>query len=138
MASFPLRSAIEETTHKIYEDLKRECERAVVRKQRRSTRVPLRVEIEAQAIEEPVKCQGETVVVNCHGALISTSVALRIGTRIEVRVIPTDKHGLADVVDVNPEQPRLCGIGLVKPQNIWGVILPPEDWREADSQSISK
>jgi len=101
---------------------------------RRSTRVRLKVVIEAHGIAEPLTCPGETIVVNRHGALISTTVALSVGMRIEIRVILTDKRALADVVYVDPEQPRLCGIGLEKPQNIWGLSLPPDDWPEDDSE----
>ena len=97
---------------------------------RRSTRVRLKILIEAQGVAEPLTWQGETSVVNLHGALISTTVPLRVGMRIEIRVIPTDKR--ADVVYVDPDQPRICGIGLVKPENIWGLSLPAQDWHEDD------
>jgi len=88
------------------------------------------VEIETQGIVESLTCQGETVVVNRHGALISTDVALRVGMRIEIHVILTGKRALADVVYVDPDNPRLCGVGLVKPENIWGLSFPPDDWHE--------
>jgi hypothetical protein len=101
---------------------------------RRSTRVRLKVLIEAQGIAEPLICQGETIVVNRHGALISTAVSLRVGMRIEIHVIPTDKHAPADVVYVDPDQPLVCGIGLVKPENIWGLSFPPDDWHEGDQK----
>lgn len=137
MAGVPLRANIERGARRVYEALKRECEQLNAAR-RRSTRVPLRVNIEALGIAEPVQCRGETVVVNCHGALISTSVALPLRTRIEVRVIPTQKHALADVVHVDAAQPRLCGIGLVRPQNIWGLPLPPPDWLASESQAASE
>ena len=54
--------------------------------------------------------------------------------RIQIRVILSDKRALADVVYIDPEQPRICGIGLLKPQNIWGLALPPDDWNEGDSE----
>jgi hypothetical protein len=108
----------------------------VAGEQRRSTRVRLKVVIEAQGVTEPLTCEGETIVVNRHGALLSTSVALRVGMRIEIRVILTDKRALAGVVYVDPDQPRLCGIGLEEPQNIWGLSLPPDDWREDDSEPV--
>ncbi|MGA7557421.1 MAG: hypothetical protein WBV60_20805 [Terriglobales bacterium] len=101
---------------------------------RRSTRVRLKVLIEAQGIAEPLTCQGETIVVNRHGALISTAVALRVGMRIEIHVISTDKHATADVVYVDPDQPRVCGIGLLKAENIWGLSFPPDDWHEGDQK----
>jgi hypothetical protein len=133
----PLRANFERGARRVYEALKRECEQ-VTTTQRRSTRVPLRVDIEALGIAEPMQCKGETVIVNCHGALISTSIALQLRTRIEVRVIRTQKHALADVVHVDPALPRVCGIGLVTPQNIWGVPLSPHDWLGSDSQAASE
>lgn len=35
-----------------------------------------------------------------------------------------------DWVYVDPQQSLHCGIALVKPHNIWGLSLPPEDWYE--------
>ena len=105
-----------------------------MRETRRSTRVPLKVLIKAQGIEEPLICEGETIVVNLHGALISTAVPLRVGLRIEINVILTDKRAAAEVVYVDPEQPLHCGIALSKPQNIWGLSFPPEDWHDDSAQ----
>jgi hypothetical protein len=99
---------------------------------RRSTRVPLKVSVKAQGITEPLICEGETIIVNLHGALISTSVALRLGMKIEIAVHLTGKHANAEVVYVDPERPLRCGIALVTPRNIWGISLPPEDWHEDD------
>lgn len=107
--------------------------RPVAHESRRSTRVRLKVLIEVQGTAQPLSGEGETIVVNRHGALISTAVALRVGMRIQIRVILSDKRALADVAYIDPEQPRICGIGLVKPQNIWGLALPPDDWNEGDS-----
>ncbi|HZQ93805.1 MAG TPA: hypothetical protein VFA67_02270 [Candidatus Sulfotelmatobacter sp.] len=92
----------------------------------------MKVRIAAQALTEPLTCEGETVIVNLHGALISTATPLRVGMPIEIHVILTDKRALGQVVYVDPDRPRLCGISLEKPQNIWGVALPPEDWKEED------
>ena len=105
-----------------------------MRVSRRSTRVPLKVLIKAQAIGEPLLCEGETIVVNLHGALISTAVPLRVGLRIEIEVILTDKRATAGVVYADPEQPLHCGVALSKPQNIWGLSLPPEDWHDDNAQ----
>lgn len=102
-----------------------------VRERRGSTRVCLKLEIEAKGISEPFHCEGETHVINLHGALISTSVPLRVGMEIELHVIQTDNRSPAKVVYVDPDHPRHSGIKLEEPQNIWGVALPPEDWRES-------
>jgi hypothetical protein len=106
----------------------------VVRESRRSTRVRLKVRIEALGVSEPVTCEGETFVVNLHGALILTAVALRVGMKIGVHVLLTGKRAIADVVYVDPEQPRHCGINLEKPENIWGLPSPPGDWHEGDTE----
>ena len=104
------------------------------RESRRSTRVRLKVVIEANSVTEPLTCDAETIVVNCHGALISTAVPLRVGMKIQINVIPTNTRAAADVVYVDPERPRVCGIGLVIPENIWGVSLPPDDWHEGSHE----
>ena len=97
---------------------------------RRSTRIPIRIRIEASGISEPLTCEGETVVVNRHGALILTAVAVPLETRIEIHILPTDKRARAQVVYVNLESPLYCGIELDKPGNIWGIEFPPADWMD--------
>jgi hypothetical protein len=101
---------------------------------RRSTRVPLKLVIEAQSITEHLTCEGETIVVNLHGALISTSVALSVGMKIKIHVYLTGNHANAEVVYVDPKNPMHCGIALEVPRNIWGIPLPPEDWDESDPE----
>ena len=81
-------------------------------------------------------CDGETVVVNLHGALISTTIKLSVGMRVSIHVYLTDKRAKARVVYVDPEKPRRCGIELDQPQNIWGVPLPPADWDETAEMHI--
>jgi hypothetical protein len=100
------------------------------KEQRRSTRIRLKLVIEAKGVAEPLSCEGETMVVNRHGALISTTIPLRVGMGVEIFVVATGKRGAAHVVYIDPNQPRVCGIGLEKPENIWGVSSPPEDWNE--------
>jgi len=102
----------------------------VVRESRRSTRVRLKVAIEAHGLSEPVTCEGETIIVNLHGALILTAVALRVGMKISIHVHLTEKRAAAEVVYVDPDQPRHCGIKLEKPENVWGLSSPPDDWHE--------
>lgn len=97
---------------------------------RRSTRVPLKIDIKVEGGSQHLACEGETIVVNLHGALISTGTALRVGMKISVHVFLTDKRSGARVVYVSPENPLHCGIELDRPQNIWGVFLPPDDWDE--------
>ena len=104
---------------------------------RRSTRVRLKVRIETLGVSEPLSCEGETLVVNLHGALILTAVALRVGMKIGIHVLLTSKRAIADVVYVDPEQPRHCGINLEKPENIWGMSSPPDDWHKGDTDGAT-
>ncbi len=105
------------------------------RESRRSTRVPLKVVI---AIEGGRTCNGETVVVNLHGALITTAIGLSSGMRISIRVYLTDKRAAARVVYIDPKNPLLCGVELDEPRNIWGVSLPPGDWEETGAFEIGQ
>jgi hypothetical protein len=102
---------------------------------RRSTRVPLKLAIALERDPESLS-DAETVVVNLHGALISTTLALSIGMRISVHVYLTDKRAKARVAYVDPANPLRCGIELDRPQNIWGVPLPPDDWDESAASNI--
>ena|SRR5579864_8386633 len=103
---------------------------ARIAESRRSTRVPLKVVITAQGLNEPLTCDGETIVVNRHGARILCTVPLRVGMEIEIRVIITDKRAAAKVVYIDPKRHQVCGIALAKPENIWGISFPPDDWSE--------
>ena len=106
-----------------------------VAESRRSTRVPLKVVMSAKGLGEPLTCDGETIVVNRHGALVSCTVPLRMGLKIEVHVIITDKRALAEVVFVDPERPFVCGVALEKAENIWGLNFPPDDWYDNHHES---
>ncbi|MBZ5689988.1 MAG: hypothetical protein LAP86_33780 [Acidobacteriia bacterium] len=97
---------------------------------RRSTRVVLKIVISVEGVNEPLMCDGETIVVNRHGALISASVPLRIELKIKIQVVLTGMRADARVVHVDPERPQVCGIALEKPENIWDLPRPPDDWRE--------
>jgi hypothetical protein len=98
---------------------------------RRSTRVPLKVVVTVvEGGAERRTCEGETVAVNLHGALLSTAIGLSVGMRISIHVYLTDKRAKARVVYVDPEDLLHCGIELDQPRNIWGVPLPPGDWDE--------
>lgn len=85
---------------------------------------------------------GETIVVNRHGALIFCSAPLctaplSVGLAIELHVIITDKRATGKVVYVDPARPQVCGIELDRPENIWGVSFPPDDWYDEADDSES-
>jgi hypothetical protein len=65
-----------------------------------------------------------------------TAVALRVEMKISIHVRLTDKRAAAEVVYVDPDQPRHCGIKRERPENIWGLTLPPDDWREEETPRL--
>jgi translation initiation factor 6 (eIF-6) len=81
-----------------------------VAESRKSTRVPLKVVIVVQGINEQLTCDGETIIVNRHGALISCTAPLRVEMKIEIYVVVTDKRALAKVVFVDPERANIKGL----------------------------
>lgn len=100
------------------------------RDHRRSTRVPIRVRVDVQATG--VSYEGETIVVNLHGALVKTSGPLELNAAVSVHVQLTGKSANGRVVFASRQRPLEFGIALDKPQNIWGISLPPADWQEPD------
>lgn len=98
------------------------------RQSRRSTRVPLKVFITIGTGVENQTYDGETIIVNLHGALISTTSQLSLGMEISIHVYITDKRAAGRVVFVHPMNPLHCGVELNEPRNIWGVSLAPADW----------
>ena len=102
---------------------------------RRSTRVALKIVILVQALSDPLICDGETIVINRHGALISSSVPLRIEMKIRIQIVLTGMRADAKVIHVDPERPPVCGIALEKPENIWDLSLPPDDWYDNSHES---
>jgi len=91
--------------------------------QRRSTRIPTNVHVEVQSAGSAYA--GETITVNAHGALVRIAAPLKLGERITLHVQRTGKSAPASVVFANLSQ---FGIELQKPENIWGVPVPPPDW----------
>ena len=83
---------------------------------RRSTRVPIRVQIEVRATG--LTCDGETILVNLHGALVKTLAPLELGARITIHVHLTTKSADARVVFSSREAPLEFGIALDRPREI--------------------
>lgn len=97
---------------------------------RRSTRVPLEVSIEVDGQTGSLPFKGVTIVVNLHGALIRTLRPLEVGSTVYLRLI-SGEEGTARVIHSIPSNGLTYGIELIEPRNIWGVALPPSDWKDA-------
>jgi hypothetical protein len=102
---------------------------------RRSTRVRLKVVIEAHGISEPLTCEGETLVVNLHGALILTAVALRVGTKMSIHVYVTDRRAAAEVVYVDPANHDTAESNW-RDQRTFGESLPRQMIGRGATQSL--
>ena len=92
---------------------------------RRSTRIATDVLIEVQG--ERFASAGETVTINIHGALVRISAPLKLGDRITIYVHRTGKSAAAVIVFAD-DVLSLFGVELERPENIWGVAVPPSDW----------
>jgi hypothetical protein len=103
---------------------------ATFHESRRSTRVPLKLVIAIEGEGTTRTCDGETIVISLHGALIASAQGLSAGMRVSIHVYVTDKRAAGRVVYIDPTNPLQCGIELDEPRNIWGVPLPPDDWHE--------
>ena len=92
---------------------------------RRSTRIPTDVLVEVQ--DERFAYAGQAIMANLHGALVRISAPLKLGDRITLHVHQTTKSAGAVVVFVDYDLSQF-GLELERPENIWGVEIPPSDW----------
>ena len=97
---------------------------------RRSSRIPLVIPILVAGVhpETGVRFEalGKTLVVNQHGALISTISALMVGMRLCITVETSGKSVWARVVWDTAQNEGRYGIELDTPDNPWGIS--PDDW----------
>lgn len=87
---------------------------------RRSTRVPIRVHVDVQATG--LSFEGETIVVNLHGALVKMSGQLELGAGIIIHVQLTGKSADARVVFASRQRSFEFGIAL-ESRRTFGVFL---------------
>ncbi len=75
-----------------------------------------------------------TIIINKHGAKISTFHSLTLGADLTVENQLLGRSAQATVVWLGekrtPRGPAEIGIQLSEAQNLWGIELPPEDWQE--------
>lgn len=102
---------------------------------RRSVRAPLKLTITVGGNASKLVL-GETIIVNVHGALIRTSIPLAKNAKISIHVYLTDKRAAATVVHIDPENSLQCGIELEQPRNIWGMLLPPDNWHQPTGSEL--
>ncbi|HUU13212.1 MAG TPA: hypothetical protein VM182_05825 [Terriglobia bacterium] len=104
---------------------------------RRSTRISIAIPLtisgeDAAGIK--FKEKSRTIVINKHGAKISTYHNLTLGADLTVENQLLGRSAQAMVVWLGdkrtPRGPVEIGIQLSEAQNLWGIDLPPEDWQE--------
>src|SRR4051812_49228013 len=92
---------------------------------RRTTRVSMPVEIRLQNNKGDI-IPAETLMLNMHGASIrADNFHVPVGDDIEIYVPITGRRAVASVVSFTNNE---LAIELHQPKNIWGIVLPPEDW----------
>jgi hypothetical protein len=96
----------------------------------RSSRVSLVIPISIAGVhpETGVRFEafGKTLVVNRHGALISTLSGPKVGMRLCITVETSGKSVWARVVWDTAQNEGRYGIELDAPDNPWGIS--PDDW----------
>ena|ERR1035437_7765524 len=99
---------------------------------RRSSRIPLVIGIVVAGIHPETgahfEAVGETLIVNKHGALISTIPGLQSGMRLYITVATNGKSVGARVVWDGARFEGRYGIELETPENLWKILFPPADW----------
>jgi hypothetical protein len=109
---------------------------------RRSTRIEQSVHIIARGLDAsraPYQESLSTLSVSCHGCRYFSRNNVLRGDSATIEVVRGDGAGArlsveARVLSVKPlgadEKLFDVAMELVSPQNIWGVVHPPEDWSE--------
>ena len=104
---------------------------------RRSTRlaIPISVAISGKdAGGKTFKENTRTIVINKHGAKISSAHQLTLGTELSVENRALGVSAKTNVVWLgdkkSPKDAGEIGVQLREAGNIWGVEFPPEDWQE--------
>ena len=102
---------------------------------RRSTRVNLAIPIVLSGKDSSGNEFLEntrTGVVSKHGAKLTTVQQLALGSEVTIENRALARAAKATVVCVGrrrfPQEPVEIGVQLFKPENIWGIVFPPEDW----------
>lgn len=105
---------------------------------RRSSRVPLCLPVrivDSGTNVASFRKNALTVDVNLHGAKLTGNYPAQIGQRIILDIPSLGQAGWAEVVRLDKRSLSWgiveVGVGLIKPQNIWGVENLPKDWQEA-------
>lgn len=96
--------------------------------QRRGRRVVENIRVRIASLSSDgklVETEAETLVVGNYGARIHTNLPLQLGATIKLSVPSTGSQADAVVAWVSQESPYEFGVELTKPNNIWGINLPP-------------
>jgi PilZ domain-containing protein len=103
-------------------------------KQRRTTRLPLKVRVVLSGKDTHGFVFGEeteTVMVSKHGAAVRTSYTLPDGSEVSLRIKDKNRVGQFEVTWIGkagtPSE-GLVGLEWLAARRFWGIELPPEDW----------
>jgi hypothetical protein len=97
---------------------------------RRSSRISREIQISISGIHPETgahfQAVGKTLVVNKHGALISTIPGLKSGMQLCITVAASGKSAGAQVVWDGARGDGRYGIELETPDNLWDIMSTPE------------
>jgi len=102
---------------------------------RRSSRVFARMHVRAAGRDNrghKFTKQGETIVINAHGALLYLDIEIDMGAPVTLRSPATEEDQESRVVYIGGASDRGLRLGLefVSPApHFWGIEFPPTDWK---------
>jgi len=102
---------------------------------RRSSRVFARMHVRASGRDNrghKFTKQGETIVINAHGALLYLDAEIDMGALVTLRSPATEEDQESRVVYIGGASDRGMRLGLefVSPApHFWGIEFPPSDWK---------
>lgn len=101
---------------------------------RYGTRIPCAIPITLHSLDPsyPLSEQGEIILVNLRGCAARFSHPVRIGNRVELQGLPTNRNVTARIVHCisvsKGDNLWLLGLELDEPANVWGIQMLPDDW----------
>ena|ERR1700756_3113010 len=102
---------------------------------RRSTRIPCEIPVTLTGLDSTnASSRAVIILVNVQGCALRSDHPMQVGSTVRVEGLPSGKSAYARIVNCislgEHEKLWLLGLALVKPENVWGIKTPPNDWAQ--------
>ena len=101
---------------------------------RSSTRIPTNIQATLTSLDpdHPISDTCLIILVSPQGCTARFHHSLKVGTEVRLLGLPTSRTVTAQVMNCIPidsERFWVLGLALDEPANVWGIELPPADWK---------